>query len=154
MNSRTAQRAVRFLIVEAFIKVSDPALRLNDTQAAVVLAEHPTLAEHACRQQGFGRFADKLEQASLPHLVEHLAIDLLAKDYQGAIAGTTTWNNHAQQTMLVRLRIPLAESESKRQDEENLLAERRAGDGLLAERRIRAEQAIQQAITEVNELFK
>ena len=163
MNSRTAQRAVRFLIFEVLIKVSDPALRLNNTQAAAIIAAHPTLAEHACRQNGFGRFAEKLEQASLPHLVEHLAIDFLAKNHQGAIAGTTTWGNHAQQTMLVRLRIPLAECEPERQDEVDLLAEKRDGDDLFAEKRTRndllaekraqAEQAIQQAVTEVSEFF-
>ena len=90
-------------LLEAVISVRDSRLRLSPEQIDKLLLAHPTLAEHACRQQGVGLFGDKIASASLPHLVEHLAIDKLVAAHGQAIAGTTTWQ---RRTALVRLRLP------------------------------------------------
>ena len=66
--------------VSAAVSVSPLNLRVSDELAATLLAMRPTLAEHTCKQQGFGYFGDKLVGSTLPHLVEHLAIDLLVEE--------------------------------------------------------------------------
>ncbi|MDR2106297.1 MAG: hypothetical protein LBP24_02695 [Coriobacteriales bacterium] len=73
--------------VHATVRVAPPGLRVSPQLAAEVLALRPTLARHTCKQRGFGLFADKLVGTTLPHLVEHLAIDLLVERMQGG--GTT-----------------------------------------------------------------
>jgi hypothetical protein len=96
IQARTASSAVLF--VEAVILVDKPRRRLTEGQAASLLASHPTLAEHACRQHGVGRFGERLAEASLPHLAEHLAIDLLVAKAGQQVSGATT-------ATLVRLRL-------------------------------------------------
>jgi len=66
--------------VSAAVSVSPQNLRVSEDLAVVLLAMRPTLAEHTCKQQGFGYFGDKLVGTTLPHLVEHLAIDLLVEE--------------------------------------------------------------------------
>jgi hypothetical protein len=89
--------------VSAIIRVTPPSLRVDEKLAAAILALHPTLAQHACKQQGFGRFGDKLSGTTLPHLVEHLAIDLLVDATHHPHAGTTTWLDREQGLMRVRV---------------------------------------------------
>jgi hypothetical protein len=50
-----------------------------------------------------GRFGNKIVDTTLPHLVEHLAIDLLVEENADVIAGTTTWIDHAQGVMQVKV---------------------------------------------------
>jgi hypothetical protein len=84
--------------------------------ATTVLRLRPTLAEHACRHRGFGCFGDKLLGSSLPHLVEHLAIDMLVEQARGgareggggqaeassrSIAGNTRWLDRPNGVMSV-----------------------------------------------------
>jgi hypothetical protein len=58
-----------------------------DTRLArELLTLRPTLSEHACKQDGIGRFGDKIVGSTLPHLIEHLAIDLLVEQ---ALADTS-----------------------------------------------------------------
>jgi hypothetical protein len=80
-----------------------PVTRVDVRLAARILALRPTLAQHACKQRGFGRFGDKIVGSTLPHLVEHVAIDLLVEDGQGPVAGATTWLDRERGTMTVRL---------------------------------------------------
>jgi hypothetical protein len=89
--------------VSAIIRVTPFGLRVDEKLAAAILALHPTLAQHACKQQGFGRFGDKLSGTTLPHLVEHLAIDLLVNATHHPHAGTTTWLDREQGLMRVRV---------------------------------------------------
>jgi hypothetical protein len=90
--------------LRATLRVAPPHLRVSGQLAAAVLACRPTLAQHTCKQQGIGRFADKLVGTSLPHLAEHVAIDLLVEESPSCPqAGTTTWLNREQGRMMVRL---------------------------------------------------
>jgi hypothetical protein len=116
--------------VSAVIRIASHNQQVDERLAAAILALHPHLVEHVCKQRGYGRFGDKLVGATLPHLVEHVAIDLLVADEQrqtlvagaqrqtqrqpskpeerqqharGARAGTTTWLDRKQGTMRVRV---------------------------------------------------
>jgi hypothetical protein len=108
IETRTANDAVLF--IEAHVYVEKPALRLTEHQAKQLLSAHPQLAEHACRQLGVGRFGDKILAASLPHVLEHLAIDMLVGALSTQVTGTTKWLNRAEGMALVRLRIPATKS--------------------------------------------
>lgn len=90
--------------------MTPPHLRVDEKLAEAILARRPTLAQHVCKQRGFGFFGDKLVGTTLPHLVEHVAIDLLVADerQQGIglsrpRAGATTWIDREQGTMKARL---------------------------------------------------
>jgi len=111
--------------VSAAVFVSPKTLRVSAALAAALLAMRPTLAEHTCKQQGFGYFGDKIVGTTLPHLVEHLAIDLLVEENRQktegktepvsdasqashqetpqAIAGITRWLDRDQGKMQVKL---------------------------------------------------
>ena len=103
--------------MSAAVCVLPPDSRVTEELAAAVLALRPTLAEHACKQQGMGLFGDKMVGATLPHLLEHLAIDLLVEEQQQrvgsntaqlltsrqTIAGATTWLDREQGKMQVRI---------------------------------------------------
>jgi hypothetical protein len=86
-------------------------LRVDKKLAAAALACRPTLTRHVCKQGGIGYFGDKLLGATLPHLVEHIAIDLLVEDDQRLPeqgdcqprAGTTTWLDHKRGIMRVKV---------------------------------------------------
>lgn len=93
------------ITLEAVVKNTVLSCRLSTEQAAELLERHPTLADHACRQGGVGLFGQRIGRASLPHLVEHLAIDMLVDEFHQPVAGNTTWLNREEQTMLVRLRV-------------------------------------------------
>jgi hypothetical protein len=107
----------------AVIRVKPLGARVDEGLAAAALACRPTLAEHACKQRGFGRFGDGLLGTTLPHLVEHIALDLLVEDVRTAgggedggvpspplcapivlpIAGNTVWADRRQGLMKVRV---------------------------------------------------
>ena len=59
--------------------------RVDQDLASAVLQLRPTLAEHSCMHRGFGYFGDKLLGSTLPHLVEHLAIDMLVEQAGGTV---------------------------------------------------------------------
>jgi hypothetical protein len=96
--------------VHAVVRVTPPNLRVDKRIAEVIRAYRPTLAQHTCKQQGFGFFGDKLLGTTLPHLVEHLAIDFLVEDERlrgnrppRPYAGMTTWLSREQGLMKIRL---------------------------------------------------
>jgi hypothetical protein len=104
--------------VSVVVRVTPPYLRVDERLAASVLALRPTLAQHVCKQRGLGRFGDKLIGTTLPHLVEHLAIDLLVEEAQESHppaspphprAGNTTWLDREQGLMRIRLSCDGAE---------------------------------------------
>jgi hypothetical protein len=123
IETRAATSAVRFfgektagisMLAEVVIKVEDPMMRLSSEQVSVLLAANPTLAEHACRQQGIGRFGDKIHNASLPHIVEHLAIDYLVNELGQPVTGNTVWHDRSANIMLIRLGFAGIEQEDGR----------------------------------------
>lgn len=91
--------------VSVAVCVTPPSLRIDRKLAVTVLALRPLLAQHLCKQQGFGRFGDKLLGTTLPHLVEHLTIDYLVEETAGRlpIAGTTNWLDKDSGLMRVRI---------------------------------------------------
>ena len=111
--------------VSAAVRVSPQNLRVSDDLATAILALRPTLAEHSCKHQGFGYFGDKLVGTTLPHLVEHLAIDFIVEENRKkpegdtapatgasqhshdttpkAVAGITRWLDRGQGKMQVRI---------------------------------------------------
>ena len=111
--------------VSAAVCVSPHDKRVDEELAGAILLLHPTLAKHTCKHRGFGYFGDKLIGTTLPHLVEHLAIDFLVEQNvrasgdqkhltravtaavpskpPQAIAGTTSWLDREQGRMQVRI---------------------------------------------------
>jgi len=103
--------------VSAAVCVLPQNLRVSDGLAKTILALRPTLAEHTCKHLGFGYFGDRLVGTTLPHLVEHLAIDYLVEenrrkacdgfvpdgDASQAIAGITRWLDRDLGRMQVRI---------------------------------------------------
>jgi len=91
--------------------------------AETIIALRPSIVSHACKSTGTGFFGAHIAGATLPHTVEHLAIDLLverfskdflssASDDNGArrghassptFAGATTWLDRATGCMRVRV---------------------------------------------------
>ncbi|HBT94744.1 MAG TPA: hypothetical protein DEB24_00875 [Coriobacteriia bacterium] len=125
--------------MSAAVCVVPSDLRVGEKSAETVLALRPTLSEHACKQSGIGRFADKIVGTTLPHLVEHLTIDLLVEralaethgtnKRMAPVAGNTRPSRSNPSVMIVTITSP------------NL----RAGF---------AEQALKQAIALVNRLLR
>jgi len=104
--------------VSAAVCISPPNLIVNDKLASTILALRPTLREHVCKQKGFGTFGDKIVNTSLPHLVEHLAIDLLVQELEplpAPIAGATRWLNRAQGQAQIRISCTPQTAQATRQ---------------------------------------
>jgi hypothetical protein len=95
--------------VTAVIETDPPGMRVDERLAEAAFALRPTLAQHVCRQQGFGYFEDTIKGTTLPHLVEHLAIDLLVEEEQRSgdavcpVAGITAWLEREQGLMKVTI---------------------------------------------------
>lgn len=76
------------------VRVS-PALRYTTPgMAQRALAKMPSLAHHSCVNEHGDTFASAIERTPLPHLLEHVTIDLLTQrtdrtDY--VFAGVTEW---------------------------------------------------------------
>lgn len=86
------------------IEIVGPHLRATPSLVASLLRSYPTLAQHACYSRGSGLFGDKITAALLPHVLEHLAIELLVQAHPGHVfAGNTAWLNREHRTMRVRL---------------------------------------------------
>jgi len=68
--------------VSAAVFVCPPDLKVSEKLADTILSMRPTLAEHTCKNRGFGFFGDKIVGTTLPHLIEHLAIDFLVEESQ------------------------------------------------------------------------
>ena len=92
--------------IEAEVRVLDPAYRTTSPELiAQVLVQFPTIPFHTCRNEVGSTFSAVMENTSLPHLLEHLVIDLqtcaaaqaaaaLPDDF--AFVGTSEWTDEAQ----------------------------------------------------------
>ena len=73
----------------------DPARRFTTPALAqTLLAENPSLARHACVNDVGPTFQAVIEHTSLPHLLEHLVIDLQARaegSPEETLIGTSEW---------------------------------------------------------------
>lgn len=86
--------------ISMLVRVPSPSSRCANPQlAAQVLASFPDLAHHACVNERDARFIDVLPETSVPHVLEHLIIDLQAHDARVpadvALTGTTEWLDEA-----------------------------------------------------------
>lgn len=92
--------------VQCDIRVNPECLRASDELLDLLIELMPSLPDHACASGGIGVFADKMKGTSLPHLVEHVAIDLLVRTYQPeeiGFAGNTVWLDRSVNLMSVRV---------------------------------------------------
>lgn len=85
----------------------DPARRYTDSGlAADLLEKHPTLACHACVNGVGDVFGDVIGHTAVPHLLEHLVIDLQARSggrLSDTFVGTTEWVDEAQGRAVVQV---------------------------------------------------
>jgi hypothetical protein len=125
-HKKVSEGPVRSLVVETVVQYEDTTRRLSEQQATSLMAVHENLADHACKMKGIKRFGEAILQASIPHVLEHLTIDLMVEEYGYRIAGTTTWQSRDDGLALIRFNLqntPLSEPESLRlQCEQTLLA--------------------------------
>lgn len=104
MSNASAPRAVPLsierLIVRADRLVCEVAVALTVPRStspellARVCAEHPHLPLHACVNEEGDTFAEVMDHTSLPHLLEHLVIDMQAQatsDTSALFVGTSEW---------------------------------------------------------------
>lgn len=82
--------------VELTVCVSDARYRMTDAALAQRFCElRPSIAHHACRNERGPLFVDVIEATSVPHLLEHLVIDLqthAAQNEERVFTGTTQWS--------------------------------------------------------------
>ncbi|MCL2136549.1 MAG: hypothetical protein FWH40_03370 [Coriobacteriia bacterium] len=71
-----------------------------------LIKKHPSIIKHACRQAGKGLFGEKIKQARLPHVLEHLIIDLFVQDRAKQYAGNTAWSDRKVGIATIRIGLP------------------------------------------------
>ncbi|WP_255467246.1 cyanophycin synthetase family protein [Raoultibacter phocaeensis] len=102
IDSITVQpgRIVCEVTVDPVRRTTDPAL------ASALLREHPTLLSHACVNDVGDTFGDVIERTSVPHLLEHLVIDLQARTDgrpDDTFVGTTEWIDEGEGRAVVQV---------------------------------------------------
>lgn len=89
------------------VRVTKPAWhRTTPNLAARVLELHPSLMHHACVNANGATFDTVMADTPLPHLLEHLAIDILAKassDPRITHVGTSSWIDEPRGTARVQI---------------------------------------------------
>lgn len=92
------------IVCEAHV---DPARRYTDSGlAADLLGKNPTLAYHTCVNDVGDVFGDVIEHTAVPHLLEHLVIDLQARSggcLDDTFVGTTEWVDEARGKAVVQV---------------------------------------------------
>ena len=77
------------------VVISDPAFRTTTPKlAAFATRQYPDLPLHACVNSAGNAFGSVIESTSVPHLLEHLAIDVQTRNATGSddtVVGTTEW---------------------------------------------------------------
>ena len=99
--------------IEALVRIADPRYRFTSQEfIEQTLERFPTLPYHACRNEVGPTFAAVMEHTSIPHLLEHLVIDIQTHEYaknnpnareETAFTGTTQWSAEDPQVALVRV---------------------------------------------------
>ena len=72
------------------------------------LRQHPDLARHACVNAVGKTFGDVMEDTPIPHLLEHVTIDILtqqAADSHATHVGTSVWES--EQEGLARIQVSM-----------------------------------------------
>lgn len=98
--------------IEAEVRVLDPAYRTTSPELiAQVLVRFPTVRYHACRNETGPTFSAVMENTSLPHLLEHLVIDIQTRAHaeredeatDPVFTGTTQWSATMSDVAIVRV---------------------------------------------------
>lgn len=101
--------------IEALVRINDPKARTTSPSLIeAILAQYPTLPLHVCRNDAGPSFGAVMNQTSVPHLLEHLVIDMqtrqLAQDPAAqrleestAFTGTTQWSADDPNLAIVRV---------------------------------------------------
>lgn len=74
--------------------IPDPRFRYSSVNLSILVkAAYPDIVRHACINEVSNRFADVIETTSVPHMLEHLAIDeqIHASATAERLVGTTEW---------------------------------------------------------------
>jgi hypothetical protein len=81
--------------VFCFVCIPDPQRRMTDANIAQkVRAWRPHIDDHACVNPCGSSFGAVIEKTSIPHLLEHMVIDLMierSSDPNALFTGVTTW---------------------------------------------------------------
>lgn len=99
--------------IEAHVRIIDPLARMT-TPALIekVLEAYPLVPYHACKNDVGPTFAAVMERTSLPHLLEHLVIDIQTHEHairhedpndQAVFTGTTHWSREDRDVAIVRV---------------------------------------------------
>ena len=79
------------------VQVSDARFHYTNPQLMqMILQDYPSLSRHACVNAEGRLFGCVMNRTSLPHLLEHLAIELqtrAADDPQALFVGTSEWTD-------------------------------------------------------------
>lgn len=90
-----------------YVRITTPAWHRTTAQlAAQVLELHPHLIRHACINAKGTTFGAVMIDTPLPHLLEHLAIDILSKassDPRTTHVGTSSWVDELQGTACIQI---------------------------------------------------
>lgn len=98
--------------IEAEVRVLDPAYRTTSPELiAQVLIQFPTIPFHTCRNEAGPTFSAVMENTSLPHLLEHLVIDIQTRAHaeredeatDPVFTGTTQWSVTMRDVAIVRV---------------------------------------------------
>ena len=98
--------------IEAEVRVLDSAFRTTSPELIVqVLDQFPTIPYHACRNGTGPTFSAVMESTSLPHLLEHLVIDIQTRAHaeredetaDPVFTGTTQWSATMDDVAIVRV---------------------------------------------------
>lgn len=97
--------------LEALVRVSGP-MRTSGYPglAERALEQVPSLADHACDNPDRSSLAEELADTELPHLVEHLALDLMRRaGVRGPLSGDTSWDFERDGAGVFRVQLDCAD---------------------------------------------
>ena len=82
------------------VRTASHARRTSDHLARLVVRDFPDLPQHSCVNPKGPAFASVIADTSVPHLLEHLIIDLQVQEEppesQATFAGHTMWLDEAE----------------------------------------------------------
>ncbi len=86
--------------LQVILHIDDARFRYTNSQIAqAVLKDHPLLVAHTCINDLGPTFASVLEHTSIPHLLEHLIIDMQVRMHADSAHEDLSWEN-SQQTFV------------------------------------------------------
>lgn len=98
MPIKTKVITVRTGRIVCDIEIADPVYRMTSPKlAAFVTNQYPDLPLHACVNEVGTAFGSVIEKTSVPHMLEHLVVDIQTHETDTPLAttfvGTTEWTD-------------------------------------------------------------